>query len=69
MSNKNNNDSFFTNQDTIVRRAWINSALESARSRLAPSSKHDAVIGYIEANDVGQEAAADSAEQPHLYVA
>jgi len=68
MSNKNNNDSFFTNQDTIVRRAWINSALESARSRLAPSSEHDAVIGYIDANDVGQ-AAAGSAEQPHLYVA
>ena len=49
MSNKNNNsDSFFSNQDTIVRREWINSALESVRSRLHSGQESDAIAGCID---------------------
>lgn len=78
MSNKNNNsDSLFSNQDTIVRRAWINSALEGVRSRLGVGLESDAVAGNIDANGdarapaaSGQPAdAASGAGQPGLYVA
>jgi hypothetical protein len=79
MSNKNNNDSIFTNQDTIVRRAWINSALDSVRSRLGSGTENAAVAENLDSNAVGQpsvesrepEAAErqDSSKQPHLYVA
>ncbi len=79
MSNKNNNDSIFSNQDTLVRRAWINSALDSVRSRLSSGAENDAVAGNLDSNAVGQppveprqpEAAnhQDSSEQPNLYVA
>jgi len=49
MSNKNNNsDSLFSNQDTIVRREWINSALESVRSRLHTGQESDAIAGCID---------------------
>jgi hypothetical protein len=34
MSNKNNKDEFFRNEDTLMRRAWIESALEGVRSTL-----------------------------------
>ena len=83
MSNKNNNDSIFTNQDTIVRRAWINSALDSVRSRLGSGTENDAAAGNIagtnNSNAVGQPPAAsrksaavehqDGSGQPQLYVA
>ena len=78
MSNKNNNsDSLFSNQDTIVRRAWINSALEGVRSRLGVGLESDAVAGNIDANgDASVPAAsgqpvdaASGAGQPGLYVA
>jgi hypothetical protein len=79
MSNKNNNDSIFSNQDTLVRRAWINSALDSVRSRLGYGTENDSVAENSDSNAVGQppveprqpEAAEhqDSSEQPHLYVA
>jgi hypothetical protein len=58
MPNKNNNNSIFTNQDTIVRRDWINSALDSVRSRLGSGSENDAVAGDVvrnnDSNAVGQ---------------
>jgi hypothetical protein len=79
MSNKNNNDSIFTNQDTIVRREWINSALNSVRSRLGSRAENDHVAGNSDNNAVGQPAEEskqpDPAErqvssgQRHLYVA
>ncbi len=34
MSDKKQNDTAFTNEDTIVRRQWIESALESVRGQL-----------------------------------
>lgn len=34
MSDKKNRNESFTNEDTIVRRAWIHSALASVRDRL-----------------------------------
>ena len=34
MSDKKRSDAPFTNEDTIVRRAWIETALASVRSRL-----------------------------------
>jgi len=81
MSKKNNNDSFFSNQDTIVRRAWIDSALEGVRSRLGVGLEPDPVAGHIngvniDASDdapapTGQpaEAAGESRQPAGLYVA
>ena len=83
MSNKNNNsDSLFSNQDTIVRREWINSALDGVRSRLGSGQEPDVIAGNIdganiESNDAecastltGQpEEAADVPAKRGLYVA
>ena len=34
MSDKNKNDRLFRNEDTLVRRAWIESAIEGVRASL-----------------------------------
>ena len=83
MSNKNNNsDSLFSNQDTIVRRDWINSALESVKSRLRSGQESDAVAGYIDGANIDADegksapevkgqanAPAEGSTQRGLYVA
>lgn len=35
MSDKNKKEDFFRNEDTLVRRAWIESALDGARASLS----------------------------------
>lgn len=35
MSDKNKKEEFFRNEDTLVRRAWIESALEGVRASLS----------------------------------
>jgi hypothetical protein len=53
MSNKNNNsDSLFSNQDTIVRREWINSALDGVRSRLGSGQESDVIAGNIDGANI-----------------
>jgi len=81
MSNKNNNsDVPFSNQDTIVRREWINTALESVRSHLHADRESDVLAGAIEVayNDAGdgehlanEQATAAAGDSPNrgLYVA
>ena len=83
MSNKNNNnDVLFSNQDTIVRREWIKSALESVRSRLHADREPDASAGAIEgaysdasdgesSADANEQATAAAEDSPNrgLYVA
>jgi len=86
MSKKNNNsDAFFRNQDTIVRRAWINTALEGVRSRLAAGLEPDAVAGNVDNMNVDANSdprppalsaqatdaanAASGSGQPGLYIA
>jgi hypothetical protein len=68
MENKKHNEALITNEETLVRRAWIESALEGVRSHI------DAPLPPAEAGNLGRnadeerEARAES-ERPHLYMA
>jgi hypothetical protein len=76
MSDKKQEESTFSNEDTLVRRAWIDSALTSVRSHL------DAHVGDSGLYPVGADSGAERAEveqnaaaqptagdKPRLYVA
>ena len=58
MSDKNKNEEFFRNTDTLVRRAWIESALEGVRARLGSG------ISTLEFGDAADVPAASVAERP-----
>jgi len=71
--NKHNND-FFSNEITLLRRAWIESAVSGARSRIAESEAPDQNGFSIEvpAVDLTQAAPPQQVERrarPNLYVA
>ncbi|HJP05269.1 MAG: hypothetical protein CL799_12325 [Chromatiales bacterium] len=80
MSDKKHRTESFTNEDTIVRRAWIDSALESVRGRLNtaypdpdPATAGTGVDGE-EKDDAEQSAGAAKPHETgtcrrHLYVA
>ena len=69
MAFKKHNDNLFTNEDTLVRRAWIETAIESVRSRM------DAPMPQPESGDLGrldfESAGTDEMEAtgPHLVLA
>ena len=64
MSNKNNNnDSLFSNQDTIVRREWINSALEGVRARLGSGLDTGAVDGNVDGINIDTNDSAPASEE------
>ena len=79
MSDKKQEKSTFSNEDTLVRRAWIDSALTSVRSHLDahvgdsgpfPAGAEGAASG-AEMAEVEQNAAAQptAGDKPRLYVA
>jgi hypothetical protein len=75
MSKNHDKEDLFTNEDTLVRRAWIDSALDSVRSRLGGSPDSGESADFDE--ESGQSAdrsaapgpASKRAERPKLYVA
>lgn len=70
--NKNKKNSMFSNQDTIVRRAWIESALESARSSRTENESDNYSHGHVALPLEGESAAespAGSDSQQGLYLA
>jgi hypothetical protein len=70
MSNRKHNDSLITDEGTLMRRAWIDLALNSVRSQLKAET-----IGSGDILAVGYEVAEKGAEpesepnRPHLYLA
>ena len=62
MSNDNEKSELITNEDTLVRRAWIDSALDSVRSRLGgtPGGEDapDAENGNAEPENTAKDRAA-----------
>lgn len=67
MENKKQNEALITNEDTLVRRAWIESALEGVRSHI------DAPLSPAEAGNIGRNADEEreptaESERPHLYM-
>ncbi len=58
MSDAKHSDTIITNEGTIQRRAWIESALNSVRARM----------GFIPETEFS-ESADESGESPNLYVA
>ena len=82
MSDKEQENSLFSNEDTLVRRAWIESALTGVRSHLQAHTGDPLLIsqGFDAAADSNFEPAAVKAEtnaasqpavsdKPRLYVA
>jgi len=56
--NQNNKKSIFSNEDTIVRRAWIESAVQGARSSLTSVPPDAAPLADVAApldHDVGPQ--------------
>jgi hypothetical protein len=80
MSNKKNNESIFSNEDTLVRRAWIDSALDSVRSHLSSGTSEsettsvasgDAASAHPEVSSQSSKPVVRSQpqERPNLYLA
>jgi hypothetical protein len=81
MSDKKNNNRPFTNEDTLVRRAWVESALESVRGRIkAANPDIDDSVANVGADqslqsafqatdDVVEATDSQSGRKPQLYVA
>lgn len=63
MTYKKDNENPITNEDTLVRRAWIESAIEGVRARV------DATLPPAEAGNLGTEEPAADHDEPHLYLA
>jgi hypothetical protein len=78
MSDKNRKNSMFSNQDTLVRRAWIESALNSVKSHLDPNLAEYGLVPEVagltdpaaasQQNATSSPAAGDRS-RPNLYVA
>ena len=66
MANKKEHEALITNEDTLVRRAWIESAIEGVRARIE-GPLPPAEYGNLAAGDPGS-AYMDDAEGPQLYV-
>jgi hypothetical protein len=70
MSNRKYNDSLITDEGTLMRRAWIDLALNSVRSQLKAET-----VGSGDIHATCYEAAEKAAERepepsrPHLYLA
>jgi hypothetical protein len=73
MAHEKNNDSLIKNEDTLVRRAWIESAVEGVRARVETSMSHAEVDALVREELPADVAActdeADEADGPQLYVA
>jgi len=80
MSNKKNNESIFSNEDTLVRRAWIDSALNSVRSHLSSGMSESEPTSFVSADSASAQPEVSSQsskpvvrsqprERPNLYVA
>jgi hypothetical protein len=75
MSKNHDKEDLFTNEDTLVRRAWIDSALDSVRSRLGgtpdngESSDCDEESGQSAAPAAAPGSDSERPERPKLYVA
>ena len=78
MSDKKNLNRPFTNEDTIVRRAWIETALEGVRGQLGSLCPDTAIAGAGISEDIASETTPDDRPQsrasetkgrPQLYVA
>ena len=69
MSNKKDNESLITNEETLVRRAWIKSAIEGVRARV--DTRPHAESGNLarEGFCSTAEQLQDTGERPQLYVA
>lgn len=72
MSKNHDKEDLFTNEDTLVRRAWIDSALDSVRSRLGGTPDNCETPDSDE--ETGQSAAptetrSSKGQRPKLYVA
>ena len=65
MSDDDRDRPLIRNEDTLRRRAWIDLALASVRSRLKPAELGEAPVVAPEAEAV--EPAADGG-RPHLYL-
>ena len=69
MSDKkqNNNDVHFSNQDTIIRRAWIESAVESVKSSLDPGNFCDAIPHVLD--EAAPVTESNVSDRPGIYLA
>ena len=71
MSNKKNNDSLITDETTLMRRAWIDLALNSVRSQLnvrALEKPELVAAGNEQPDSFGAEQSRRS-QRPQLYLA
>ena len=70
MSNRKHNDSLITDEGTLMRRAWIDLALDSVRSQLTAETlgSSDILAAGYEAAE--KESGSDSeSSRPKLYLA
>jgi len=68
MSNKKHNESLITDEQTLMRRAWVDLALNSVRSQLnfeALESADTVAAGY----ETADEGANSVSRRPNLYLA
>jgi hypothetical protein len=75
MANKKHNETLITNEDTLVRRAWIESAVESVRARIntpLPQAESGNLVKDadedLKATHKSAQAQPVRGERPHLYV-
>jgi hypothetical protein len=71
MSNKKHNDSLITDETTLMRRAWIDLALDSVRSQLSFRAHDNSDMLAAGYETAAAESAADdaNAKARHLYLA
>jgi hypothetical protein len=69
MPHKKDNESLITNEETLVRRAWIESAIEGVRAQVDTPQPH-AESGNLARKEFGTaKQHQDEGERPQLYVA
>jgi hypothetical protein len=72
MAHEKDNDTLITNEDTLVRRAWIESAVEGVRARVETSLSHAEVDALVREEFPADIATcredAEDADRPELYL-
>jgi hypothetical protein len=70
MADDKNNEKSFSNEDTLVRRAWIDSALEGVRAQIdAPLPAAETAAYVVEGAGMHPEQSEAEEERPGLYLA
>jgi hypothetical protein len=72
MSNKKHSDTLITDETTLMRRAWIDLALDSVRSQVSfqtTEAPDNLAAGYESAEGEGSSEGDLGSRRPHLYLA